>query len=106
MSEVLAMILVNSCDLMRLDLDGVTTLTPHLVKALEAVLTERELKLRPTNVTKTELRRAAINILVSMLALPTHFKVDTSQVYFLFRTFFVTHAVSQGLRSCSWYSFF
>ncbi len=74
-SEVLAMILVNSHDLLRLDLDGVNVLLPHLVSALEAVLPERELKLRPTNVHKTELRRAGINILVSMLALPAHFQV-------------------------------
>ncbi len=73
-SEVLAMILVNSSDLLRLDLDGVNVLLPHLVTALEAVLPERELKLRPTNVHKTELRRAGINILVSMLALPAHFQ--------------------------------
>ena len=68
------MILVNSHDLLRLDLDGVNILLPHLVQALEAVLPERELKLRPTNVHKTELRRAGINILVSMLALPAHFQ--------------------------------
>jgi hypothetical protein len=73
-SEVLAMILVNSFDLLRLDLDGVHVLLPYLVTALEAVLPERELKLRPTSVPKNELRRAGINILVSMLALPSHFQ--------------------------------
>ena len=73
-SEVLAMILVNSCDLLRLDLDGVAVLVPHLLPALESVLPERDLKMRPTNVTKTELRRAAIHVLVSMLALPAHFR--------------------------------
>ncbi len=73
-SEVLAMILVNSCDLLRLDLDGVHVLLPYLVTALEAVLPERELKLRPTSVPKNELRRAGINLLISMLALPSHFQ--------------------------------
>ncbi len=68
------MILVNSSDLLRLDLEGVNVLLPHLVSALEAVLCERELKLRPTNVHKTELRRAGINVLISMLALPAHFQ--------------------------------
>ena len=68
------MVLINCSDLLRLDLDGVHILLPHLISALEAVLPERDLKLRPTNVHKTELRRAAINILVSMLALPSHFK--------------------------------
>ena len=75
MSEVLAMILVNSSDLLRLDLDGANILLPFLVTALEAVLPERELRLRPTNVHKTELRRAAINTLLAMLALPAHFQV-------------------------------
>lgn len=74
-SEVIAMILVNSNDLLRLDLDGVHVVLPYLITALESVLPERELKLRPTNVSKTELRRAGINILISMLALPSHFQV-------------------------------
>ena len=69
------MILVNSCNLFRLDLDGVHVLLPHLVSALEAVLPEKELKLRPTTVQKNELRRAGINLLISMLALPSHFLV-------------------------------
>ncbi|XP_059096422.1 ral GTPase-activating protein subunit beta-like isoform X2 [Tigriopus californicus] len=73
-SEVIAMILVNSNDLLRLDLDGVHVVLPYLITALESVLPERELKLRPTNVSKTELRRAGINILISMLALPSHFQ--------------------------------
>ena len=69
------MILVNSCDLLRLDLDGVHVLLPHLVSALEAVLPEKELRLRPTTVQKNELRRAGINLLISMLALPSQFQV-------------------------------
>ena len=43
-NEVLAMILINSTDLLRLDLDGVHVLLPYLVTALEAVLPEREIK--------------------------------------------------------------
>jgi len=74
-SEVLAMALVNSVDLLRLDLDGVSVVLPTLTEALEAVLAERELRLRPTNVAKNELRRASVTILVSLLALPTHFQV-------------------------------
>ncbi len=72
--ETLAAILVNSGDLLRLDLEGVGVLLPFLVTALEAVLPERELKMRPGNVGKVELRRAAIDILTSMLALPAHFQ--------------------------------
>ena len=73
-NEVLAMLMVNSIDLLRLDLDGVHVLLPYLVTALEAILPERDLKVRPINVTKNELRRAGIKILVSMLALPSHFQ--------------------------------
>ena len=72
-NEVLAMLMVNSIDLLRLDLDGVHVLLPYLVSALEAILPERDLKVRPNNITKNELRRAGIKILVSMLALPSHF---------------------------------
>lgn len=70
------MLMVNSVDLLRLDLDGVHVLLPYLVTALEAILPvpEQVLKVRPTNVTKNELRRAGIKILVSMLALPSHFQ--------------------------------
>ena len=73
-NEVLAMLMVNSIDLLRLDLDGVHVLLPYLVVALEAILPERDLKILPTNVTKNELRLAGIKILVSMLALPSHFQ--------------------------------
>ena len=73
-SEVVAMVLVNCCDLFQQDLDGAHVLLPYLVTALEAVLPERELRLRPMSVQKTELRRAGINLLLSMLPLPSHFQ--------------------------------
>ena len=41
-SESLASILLNSSNLLRIDLDGVNVLTPFLVTALEAVLPEKE----------------------------------------------------------------
>lgn len=69
------MVLINCSDLLRLDLDGVHVLVPHLLKALEAILPERELKLRSNSVHKTELRRAGIHLLISMLSLPSHFMV-------------------------------
>ena len=70
------MILINSTDLLRLDLDGVHVLLPYLVTALEAVLPEREIKVQraTSSHAKNELRRAGIKILVSMLALPSHFQ--------------------------------
>ncbi|XP_040563330.1 ral GTPase-activating protein subunit beta isoform X23 [Lepeophtheirus salmonis] len=73
-SEVLAMILVNSCDLLRLDLEGVNVLVPYLISALEHVLTERELRLRPSSIHKNDLRRSGIHLLISMLSLPHHFQ--------------------------------
>ena len=68
------MLMVNSVDLLRLDLEGVHILLPYLVTALEVILPERDLKIRSTNVTKNEVRRAGIKILVSMLGLPSHFQ--------------------------------
>ncbi|GFG30495.1 hypothetical protein Cfor_08118 [Coptotermes formosanus] len=72
--ETLASILLNSADLFRLDLDGVQVLVPHVIDALEIVLPEKELKLKSPSVSKTELRRASIHLLVSMLVLPLHFQ--------------------------------
>lgn len=70
------MVMINCSDLFRLDLDGSHILLPCFIASLETVLTERELKLRPTSVTKTELRRAGINILISILPLPSQFQVS------------------------------
>ncbi|XP_012286236.1 ral GTPase-activating protein subunit beta isoform X2 [Orussus abietinus] len=72
--ETLASILVNSADLFRLDLDGIQVLVPAVLVALEAVLPEKDLKLRSNAVSKVELRRASIHLLLSMLTLPLHFQ--------------------------------
>nr|CAD7256268.1 unnamed protein product [Timema shepardi] len=72
--ETLASVLLNSADLFRLDLDGVLVLVPHVIEALETVLPDKELKLRSPQVSKTELRRASIHLLLSMLVLPLHFQ--------------------------------
>ncbi|CAG2056843.1 unnamed protein product [Timema podura] len=73
-SETLASVLLNSADLFRLDLDGALVLVPHVIEALETVLPDKELKLRSPHVSKTELRRASIHLLLSMLVLPLHFQ--------------------------------
>ncbi|KAE8751950.1 hypothetical protein FOCC_FOCC001427 [Frankliniella occidentalis] len=73
-SEVLASILLNSADLFRLDLDGVQVLLPYVIDALEEVLPDKELKLKSNTVSRTELRRASIHLLLSVLALPLHFQ--------------------------------
>ncbi|KAL7044929.1 hypothetical protein ACKWTF_002104 [Chironomus riparius] len=74
--ETLASILFNSADLFRLDLDGVHVLLPHYIAALEVVLPEKDLKIRSHNLVfnKIEVRRASIQILLSILALPLHYQ--------------------------------
>lgn len=74
-AESLASILYNSSDLFRVDLDGIQVLLPSFISALELVLPEKDLKIKSTTTyNKTELRRASIHILLSILALPLHFQ--------------------------------
>ncbi|XP_055376410.1 ral GTPase-activating protein subunit beta isoform X10 [Condylostylus longicornis] len=74
--ETLASILINSSDIFRLDLDGIQVLLPGFISALELILPEKNLKIKSQlmQVNKTELRRASINILLSILTLPLHFQ--------------------------------
>ncbi|KAK1126439.1 hypothetical protein K0M31_005074 [Melipona bicolor] len=72
--ETLASILLNSADLFRLDLNGVQVLVPAVISALETVLPEKDLKLKSNVVSKPDLRRASIHLLISILALPLHFQ--------------------------------
>lgn len=75
--ETLASILLNSADLFRLDLNGIQVLVPAVLSALEVVLPEKDLKLKSNIVSKPDLRRASIHLLISMLTLPLHFQVKT-----------------------------
>ncbi|XP_065334606.1 ral GTPase-activating protein subunit beta isoform X7 [Cloeon dipterum] len=72
--EVLSSILLNSADLFRCDLDGVNVLIPSVISALEVVMPEKDIKLRSGSVSKTELRRASIQLLLSLLSLPLHYQ--------------------------------
>ncbi|XP_011866254.1 PREDICTED: ral GTPase-activating protein subunit beta isoform X1 [Vollenhovia emeryi] len=72
--ETLASILLNSADLFRLDLNGIQVLVPAVLSALEVVLPEKDLKLKSNMVSKPDLRRASIHLLISMLTLPLHFQ--------------------------------
>ncbi|XP_020285892.1 ral GTPase-activating protein subunit beta isoform X2 [Pseudomyrmex gracilis] len=72
--ETLASILLNSADLFRLDLNGIQVLVPVVLSALEVVLPEKDLKLKSNTVSKSDLRRASIHLLISMLTLPLHFQ--------------------------------
>ncbi|KRG02477.1 uncharacterized protein Dmoj_GI16114, isoform B [Drosophila mojavensis] len=73
--ETLASILLHSSDLFRLDLDGINVLLPGFIAALEIVLPDKDLKLKTQAVafSRTELRRSAINILLSIMVLPLHY---------------------------------
>ncbi|XP_017094717.2 ral GTPase-activating protein subunit beta isoform X13 [Drosophila bipectinata] len=74
--ETLASILLHSSDLFRLDLDGINVLLPGFIAALEIVLPDKDLKLKTQSLTfnRTELRRSAINILLSIMVLPLHYQ--------------------------------
>ncbi|XP_050531868.1 ral GTPase-activating protein subunit beta isoform X2 [Daktulosphaira vitifoliae] len=72
--ETITSILLNSNDLFRLDLSGINVLVPYIIETLELVLPERDLKLRLNTVSKSELRRSAINLLLSLVSYPLHFK--------------------------------
>ncbi|XP_037885909.1 ral GTPase-activating protein subunit beta isoform X10 [Glossina fuscipes] len=74
--ETLASILLNSSDLFRLDLDGIHVLLPAFIAALEIVLPDKDLKIKTQAMqfNKTELRRSAIHILLSILTLPLHYQ--------------------------------
>ncbi|XP_059176419.1 ral GTPase-activating protein subunit beta-like isoform X2 [Physella acuta] len=73
--EVLSNILFNSCSLLRVDLSGVQLLLPYILKAIELVLskTTPDFKLCE-QIPYSELRKACIHLLISMLCLPLHFK--------------------------------
>lgn len=76
--ETLASILYNCSDLFRLDLDGIEVLLPAFIAALELVLPDKELKMKSNILfNKNELRRASIQILLSILSIPLHFQTLT-----------------------------
>ncbi|KAK3769083.1 hypothetical protein RRG08_032074 [Elysia crispata] len=73
--EVLSSILFNSCSLLRCDLTGVQLLLPHILRAIELVLSRNAPDFRLCEqIPYSELRKASIHILLSMLCLPLHFK--------------------------------
>ena len=90
-SEVVAKVLLNSKELLVIDLDGVNTILPQLLTALETVLPNQDIAVvgrdpssaKSTNIvggsntgtiSSSELRTAAISMLGSMLPFPAHFQ--------------------------------
>ncbi|XP_077493557.1 ral GTPase-activating protein subunit beta isoform X4 [Amblyomma americanum] len=85
-SQVVASVLLNSCDLFRQDMEGVNILLPLFLQALESVFSadkdskisgyqgsNSEVKRGAPNVAQTELRWASTHLLLSMLPLPLHY---------------------------------
>ncbi|XP_062588576.1 ral GTPase-activating protein subunit beta-like [Saccostrea cucullata] len=78
--QVLASVLFNSCDILRVDLDGVQILLPHILDAIQLVLNDlpNKYKLNDTSSSidfkNVDLQRACINLLLTTLCLPLHFK--------------------------------
>ncbi|XP_028590648.2 ral GTPase-activating protein subunit beta isoform X2 [Podarcis muralis] len=77
---VLASVILNSPALFCCDLKGIDVLVPYFISAMETILPDRELSKFKTFVNPTELRRASINILLSLLPLPHHFGTIKSEV--------------------------
>ncbi|KAG1663347.1 Ral GTPase-activating protein subunit beta [Nymphon striatum] len=72
--QVISSILLNSHTIFRQDLDGVHVLYPAYVHALEMVLLDAVPKFKLHHMIQpTDLRRAAIHILLSLLCLPLHY---------------------------------
>ncbi|XP_027897478.1 ral GTPase-activating protein subunit beta isoform X4 [Xiphophorus couchianus] len=77
---VLASIILNSSSLFCTDLKGINVVVPYFIAALETIVPDRELSKFKMYVNPTDLRRASINILLSMLPLPHHFGNIKSEV--------------------------
>ncbi|RMB95521.1 hypothetical protein DUI87_27631 [Hirundo rustica rustica] len=77
---VLASVILNSSPLFCCDLKGIDVVVPYFISALETILPDRELSKFKIYVNPTELRRASINILLSLLPLPHHFGTIKSEV--------------------------
>ncbi len=74
-SDTLGSIIVNATELFRVNLEGVNIVLPQFVAALEAILPGDSSRIQFTSVSSAEVRRSAIQILLSILPLPLHFKV-------------------------------
>lgn len=73
-SQVLSSILMNGTQLFRLNLNGIDILIPDFLKAIELFVVEKEQnKFKLLACSITELRRACIKILVSLISYPLHF---------------------------------
>ncbi|XP_013140740.1 PREDICTED: ral GTPase-activating protein subunit beta [Papilio polytes] len=69
-----AAIVLDAADIFRLDLDGVLVLVPDFITALDLILSEREPKIDCGSIDKRELRKAAISLLLSLVAFPYHYR--------------------------------
>ncbi|XP_076100413.1 ral GTPase-activating protein subunit beta-like isoform X2 [Mytilus galloprovincialis] len=72
--QVLSSIIFNSCDLLRVNLDGVQLLVPYILTSIQLILSENSLPFKLNDDRTIELRRSCTHLLISMLCLPLHFK--------------------------------
>ncbi|XP_068622605.1 ral GTPase-activating protein subunit beta [Battus philenor] len=69
-----AAVVLDAADIFRLDLDGVLVLVPDFITALDLILSERDPKIDCGAIDKRELRKAAISLLLSLVAFPYHYR--------------------------------
>lgn len=73
-TQILSSILINGTQLFRLNLNGIDILIPNFLKAIELFVIEKEqTKFKFSSNSMTELRRACIKIMLSLLTYPLHF---------------------------------
>ena len=73
--QVLSSVILNGCTLFQLNLNGVNILIPHFLKAIETIVREKDSKSRFfATVSIIELRKACIQIMLSLLCHPLHFQ--------------------------------
>lgn len=73
-TQILSSILINGTQLFRLNLNGIDILIPNFLKAIELFVIEKEqTKFKFSSTSMTELRRACIKIMLSLLTYPLHF---------------------------------
>jgi len=71
--QVISSILLNSVDLLRIDLPGVTLLLPVILHAIEKIIPDRDLVTFKQFTNVTHIRRSCIHLLVSILPLTLQF---------------------------------
>ncbi|XP_015788001.1 ral GTPase-activating protein subunit beta isoform X2 [Tetranychus urticae] len=70
--QVLSSILLNGTRLFQINLNGINILIPDFLRAMETVINDSDSEFKSSS-SITDLRRACINLLLSMISYPLHF---------------------------------